>query len=206
MRKGEPSYGHSLSVSLIHPILSYMVGKGYNSESFCLFASFDKRILQEAEARIGEEEFDRLLDSASAFTHDQNFGLHLGQTIELSSLGILGYVLLHCSTIEEVLAAYRRYNVILCSGIEIEWETSLRETAILFKVSDPARQVSRHAIEGMVSSLYHIILKLSCRNFVLNELRFAHEAPKESGEYINLLGINPMFKSSANLIRLDNEV
>lgn len=197
---------HGLSVSIVHPLLRCMVLKGCDLESFCLFASFDKEILQETEARIREEEFDRLLDAASAFTHDERLGLHVGQTIELSSLGVLGYVLLNCNTLGEALAAYRRYNVILCSGIELEWETAGPETAIVFHVRDPFRQASRHAVEGMASSLHHIFVKLSCRNILPNMLQFAHDAPGDTSEYLHLFGVEPRFAGESNLLTLENEV
>lgn len=198
------SYG--LSALLIHPMLSYMVQKGYDIDSFCRMASCDRSILQDAEMRIAEEEFDRLQDAAADFTKDEHLGLHLGQSIELSSLGILGYVLLHCPTIGDALAAYRRYNVIVCSGIDIELDTEQEETTIRFKVSDPSRQASRHAIEGMVSSLYHILLKLSCRSIVLSRLQFMHHAPEDQREYTAMFGVNPAFESGMTLIRLANEV
>lgn len=199
--------GHGLSVGMIPPILSFLVRRGYDSESFCRFASFDTRILQEAEARIPEEEFDRLLVAAAAFTNDSCFGLHLGQSIELSNLGILGYVLLNCNTIGEALAAYRTYNIILCSGIDMEPETNHRETVITFKVRDSARQASRQALEGMISSLYTILLKLSCRNITLGKLQLAHEAPEEErNAYKNIFGIHPEFGGESNLLSLESEV
>lgn len=197
---------HGLSISLIHPILSYMLRTGHDLESFFRFASFDKHTLENAEARIREEEYDRLLEAASNYTNDKQFGLRSGQTIEISGLGILGYVLLHCRTIGEALAAYRRYNVILCSGIDVEWESGGRETTILFKLSNPDRRASRHAVEGMVSSLYHVLLKLSCRSIALRGLQFMHEAPEDRTEYATIVGINPVFGSVDTVIRLDNEV
>lgn len=196
---------HGLSVALVHPILGYLVKNGYELDSFYRFASFDKRLLQDTEARIREDAFDRLLDAASAFTNDKQFGLHLGQTMELSSLGILGYVLLNSDTIGSALAAYRRYNMIVCSGIDMERETKQGQTNIRFIIRDPLRQASRHAVEGIASSLYHLILKLGCRNVVLHKVQFAHEAPDDRKEYGTLFGINPEFGGEANLITLDNE-
>lgn len=195
----------SLSVMLIHPILSYMARKGHDLESFYQFTLFDQGMIQEGEARIQEEEFDCLLEAASTFSDDTHLGLHLGQTIELSSLGILGYVLLHCGTIGEALTAYRRYNVIVCSGIDIEWTTGPKETSILFKVCNPTRQASRHAVEGMISSVFHILLKLSCRNITIHKLNLCHAAPEETTEYVSLLGVEPAFESESNLISIDNE-
>ncbi|TYP69539.1 AraC family transcriptional regulator [Paenibacillus methanolicus] len=198
--------GYGLSVSLVHPLLSYMARNGYRLDLFREAASFDMKLLQEAEARMREEEFDRLLEEASAFTQDPLLGLHLGQTIELSSLGILGYVLLHCKTIGDALAAYRRYNVILCSGIDIEWETVGQETIIRFNVSDPSRQASRHAVEGMVSSFYHIVLALSCRNIAPIRLHFTHGAPEDGEAYVRLFGIAPVFGRESNLLSVEREM
>lgn len=200
-----PIMDQSLSAALVHPTLSFLVRQGYALDSFCEYASFDRRILLETEARIKEDVFDRLLDAASAFTNDKQFGLHLGQTVELSSLGILGYVLLNCDTIASALTAYRRYNVIFCSGIDIEWETAEGKTNIFFKVRNPLRQVSRHAVEGFVSSLYNILLKLSCRNIALHQLQFAHEAQEDRNEYVNLFGVNPRFGCGCNVICMENE-
>ncbi len=198
--------GHGLSISLIRPMLSYMVRKGQNLDAYCEYASFDKRIMQDGEARILEEEFDGLLDAASACMQDEQFGLHFGQSIEVSSLGILGYVLLNCDTIGEALAAYRRYNVILCSGIDMGWETVGGEAVIHLSVSNPDRLVSRHAVEGMASSIYHILLALSCRNAKLIHLQFTHGAPEDKAEYANLFGVYPAFDREANLMCLEEEI
>jgi len=198
--------GHGLSVSLVHPMLSYMLRKGQNLDAYYEYASFDKRILQDGNARIQEEAFDRLLDAASACMQDEHFGLRFGQSIEVSSLGILGYVLLNCHTIREALDAYRRYNVILCSGIDLGWEAVGGEASIHFSVSNPDRRASRHAIEGMASSIYHILLALSCRNMKLSKLQFTHGAPEDRTEYAKLFGVHPSFDRDANVMCLDQEI
>ncbi|WP_158301906.1 AraC family transcriptional regulator [Paenibacillus mesophilus] len=197
---------HGLSVSLIHPIVHSIVRKGYNLEAFCRYTAFDPSILQDAEARIPEEEMDRLLDAASSFTNDDRFGLRQGQTIEISNLGILGYVLLNCSTIGQALDAYRRYNIILCSGIDMEWGKDDHGTWIRFRVGDPARQASVHAIEGMVSSLYHLLFKLSCRKIPVHLLHFTHDAPANVTVYQNAFGTAPRFGQETNRLYCDREV
>lgn len=198
--------GYHLSISMLHPVVHYIVLRGFKLEQFCEYASLDIRILQDSEARIKEEELDRLLDAAAIFTQDEHLGLHLGQTIQLSNLGILGYVLLNCRTIEEALVAFRRYNVILCSGIDIEWETAGEELFIHFKLRNPERQPSRHAVEGIVSSLYHIIHKLSYRHSASTQLSFAHDGSDKRGIYLSLFGVEPKFYHSINRLCLQSEV
>lgn len=198
------SYG--LSVSLIYPIVKSIVLKGYALEAFCLFASFDRMILQDAEARIREEDIDHLLDAASVFTNDEQFGLHQGQIIEMSDLGILGYVLLHCKTLGQALDAFRRYNIILCNGIDVDWDTDEEDTVIRFKISNPARLASRHAVEGIVSSLYHVLVKLSCNRVPVKMLQFTHAAPTDKNEYLTILGVAPEFERETNLLYIEKGV
>ena len=76
--------------------------------------------LHDSEAQVRVELLDNLLNAASAFCKDEQFGLELGRSIEITSLGILGYVLQHAETLGHALHLYQRYNNIVCSsGIDI---------------------------------------------------------------------------------------
>src|SRR5438552_316761 len=115
-----PNYT-GVSVSLVYPIVKTIVFKGYNKDDFFKKANIDESMLQDAEARLSEEDFERMTELAAAITSDDIFGLHQGQNIEVSDLGILGYVMLHSKTIGQGLEAYQKYNVIVCNGYNINW-------------------------------------------------------------------------------------
>ncbi|MCE5172367.1 AraC family transcriptional regulator [Paenibacillus profundus] len=197
---------YDVPVSQIYPIIKTLVLQGYDVDAFYKYAAFDANLLQNAEARISAEEFERLIESASAFTQDEAFGLHQGQTIEISDLGVLGYVMMHSKTIGQALEAYQRYNVTVCSVYNIGWEVERDDVLIQVIFQDTLRQTSRHCVEEMASSLYHIMIRLSCRSIPVTGIQFAHASPSDISEHISVWGIEPQFGSVTNCIRMGKEV
>ncbi|WP_072328356.1 MULTISPECIES: AraC family transcriptional regulator [unclassified Paenibacillus] len=200
-----------VAVSMVYPIMKTIVHKGLDTEQFCTYASFDARLLQDVEARITGEELERLLIRASQYTQDDYFGLRQGQLMDFADLGVLGYVMMHSRTIGDALAAYQRYNVIVCSGFNLAWEVQ-GEEAILRMYAQPPGRLSRHCVEDMAGSLFRLMSKLSNRLIVLRDVRFTHDAPAGIGSYPadanpyrEVFGRTPRFGSDADVLCFDKE-
>ncbi|MFD2172293.1 AraC family transcriptional regulator [Tumebacillus lipolyticus] len=194
-----------IAISLVYPIMKAIAHKGYEIDQFFSYASFESSQLQDVEARINEEELERLMIAAANYTKDDHFGLHQGQITELVDLGILGYVMLHSKTIVDALTAYQRYNVILCNAFNLEWE--VEENDVLIRLSiQHLGQMSRHCIEDLASSLYHLIGKLSNQRISLHEIQFAHDAPTDTQPYVSVFGRVPRFGEKDNLLRMSKDV
>ncbi|NRF93484.1 AraC family transcriptional regulator [Paenibacillus frigoriresistens] len=200
-----PNYT-GLSVSLVYPIIKAIVFKGHNKDEFFKKVNIDESILQDPEARLSEEDFERITEAAAAITSDDMFGLHQGQNIEVSDLGILGYVMLHSKTIAQGLAAFQKYNVIVCNGYNINWQIEENDVIIGLSYNHPYKQPSRHCIEDMASSLYHLMIRLSCRNISLKEVHFTHALSTEIEAYTSVLGIMPQFGKDSNAIRISKDI
>lgn len=195
-----------VSVSLVHPIVQTMVINGHDIEVFYRLANIEESVLQDPEARLSEEDFERITEVAAAITLDDTFGLHQGQHIEVSHLGILGYVMLHSKTIGQALAAYQKYNVIVCNGYNMSWEVEGDDVVIAMSYHHPHRQPARHCMEDMASSLYHLMIRLSCRAISLKEVHFSHVLSAEIDEYTTVLGITPQFNKDSNKIRMSKDI
>ncbi len=193
------------AISMVYPIMKTITHKGLDFEHFCRQVSFDSRLLQDVEARIDEAELERLMNEAARYTQDDHFGLHQGQLTDIADMGILGYVMMHSERIVDALTAFQRYNVILCSGYHLEWEERGNDVYVRFYRQNPAR-VSRHCMEDMVSSLYHLIARMSNRSIQLQELQFTHAAPADLGPYLKVFGIEPRFGREENRLRMSKEV
>ncbi|WP_284641082.1 AraC family transcriptional regulator [Paenibacillus silviterrae] len=194
-----------VSVSMVYPIIKTIVHKGYDLDSFYRYASFDPASLRNVEARIPEQELERLTLAAAEYTQDPYFGLLQGQIMEFADMGILGYVMMHSSKVEDALAAYQRYNVILCIGFNLKWEVCGNDVLIRLSLQSPGR-MSRHCIEDMACSLYRLIGKLSNRQPPLREIAFMHEAPEDLGPYEAAFGRSPVFGAKDDVLRLSKEV
>ncbi|MDQ6420605.1 AraC family transcriptional regulator [Paenibacillus sp. LHD-117] len=196
-----------VTITMVYPIMKTIVQKGFSAETFCAYASFDAGLLKNAEARIPGEELERLMFAAAAFTGDDHFGLHQGDITEYADLGILGYVMMHSRTVADALAAYRRYNDILCSDFTLDCELRDDELSIRMYPQQPGHgRLSRHCSEDMASSLFKLIGKLSNRAIPLKEVAFAHSSSGDTAPYLPVFGKVPLFDERDNVLRLSREV
>ncbi|TAK77956.1 MAG: AraC family transcriptional regulator [Aquabacterium sp.] len=94
-------------------------------------------------ARHAAEDYCRMLLRAAERLDDPLLGLHLGQSVRLPQLGALGYVLLTCGTLGEVLLRIGRYHRLLHDinpieqevvggNLELRWGTAHGKPGALF--------------------------------------------------------------------------
>ncbi len=196
---------HKVAISMVYPIMKTIVHKGFDRQAYCQFAGFDDRLLQDAEARIGGDELEHLMQAAAVFTGDEYYGLHQGQIVEIEDMGVLGYVMMHSGNVGQALAAYQRYNAILSSQFNLDWEVRGSELHIrLFLL--PSGQLSRHCAEDMTSTLYRLITRFTSRPIPLHGIAFAHAAPEDMKPYQQLFGIVPEFDADDHVLRLHKDV
>lgn len=197
-----------VAISMVYPIMKTIVHKGLDTEQFCTYAAFDASLLQDVESRISGEELERLTIAAASFTQDPYFGLHQGQIMEFSDMGILGYVMMHSPSVVDALTAYQRYNVLLCSGFNLDWEVQGNDVLIKMFLQHPDQgHMSRHCIEDMASSLFRLIGRLSNRRIPMLEVAFTHAVPAANlTPYLQVFGVTPQFGGTDNYLRLGKDV
>lgn len=196
-----------VSVSLLFPIRKTIVFKGYDWDAFCTYASIDTDLLGQAEARIPEDDFNRIVQAASIYTGDEVFGLHQGQAMSISDFGVLGYVMLHSKTIGKALEAYQKYNVIVCSQFNVDIELQGEDIILQMFLTHSPGPPSRHCLEDMAASLYHTMRELSCRTIAIKEIQFMHTQPiGREEEYQLAFGVVPQFQQQTNTMRMSKEV
>ncbi|WP_020619953.1 AraC family transcriptional regulator [Paenibacillus daejeonensis] len=196
---------YGVSISMVNPMIKTLTRTGYDIAEFCSYAQLEPQLLDDPDTRITGAELERLTLAAATWTGDDHFGLHQGKMMEFVDLGILGYVMMHCGTIADSLAAYQRYNSILASEFGLEWEVQDGVLGLRMFSRDP-RGLSRHCVEDMASSLYDLLGKLSHRSVPLLGVEFTHEAPADTGPYLEVFGIMPRFSQPHNRLRLDGGV
>lgn len=196
-----------LSIKLVYPILKTITLRGYDLPAFYSYAKFNEQLLHNPETRITKEEYDSLLDAAASFTEDDAFGIHMGQSTEISDLGALGYVLAHSETTGKGLEAYQRYNAIVCSGIQLDILSEGKTAELRFYIPEPSQNVpSRHCLEGVASSVYHMMIKLSCQAIPLLDVQFTAPPPPDGDRQMAIWGRQPQWGSSSNKLLIPVEV
>ncbi|MBD2868578.1 AraC family transcriptional regulator [Paenibacillus sp. IB182493] len=166
----------------------------------------DAGLLRTPEARIVQDDFERIVVAAARYTGDEMFGLHQSQRLSLSDLGVLGYVMLHSKTLGKALSAYQKYNFIDCSGFNINVEVQGEDVVISIFLGNSPEAPGRHFIECMTASFYRTLLALSCRPLPVKAISFMHAPPSQIEEYEAVFGMMPLFHQQVNSLRLSKEI
>ena len=196
-----------VSATLLWPIRKTMALKGLDWEAFCAYAGVDTGLGGGADARIETEELERIVQSAADYTKDPAFGLHQGRAMHLTDLGVLGYVMLHSRTIGDALAAYQKYNDVVCSQYNAEIEIAGDLAVIRMVPRQPGRGFSRHCIEDMAASLVQIMFQLSGKPVRLTGASFSHARQAPAEDYAAAFGGAPLlFEQEQNALSFRKEV
>ncbi|MHA6483541.1 AraC family transcriptional regulator [Paenibacillus sp. strain BS8-2] len=196
-----------IAITMVYPILKTIVYKGGDPDIYCASVSLDTDLLRNPEARIPSQELERLMLAAAAFVDDQHFGLLQGEITDFADMGILGYVMMHSRTVGDALAAYMRYNDLLCSGFNILLEVVGDELLLVMRLQNRENGgLSRHCAEDMTASVYKMIGKLSNRTIELHDVSFEHHPPDNLVPYEEAFGRLPRFGSHSTALRLPKEV
>ncbi|GIP22064.1 AraC family transcriptional regulator [Paenibacillus sp. J22TS3] len=199
-----PSRG--ISVAFLIPMMRGLLRKGYDWADFCTVASVDMNMLQDVESRLPEEEFTRIVTEAARYTGDELFGLHQGQEVTLSDLGVLGYVMMHSKTIGEALTTYQKYNMLACGGYNAAYQMDGEDIVIRLYAVNPAVALSRHCIEDMASSLCYAMKGLAGKQIGPKEVAFCHEPGQNINEYAHVFGVMPKFRQEQNILRMSQDI
>ncbi|WP_164716427.1 AraC family transcriptional regulator [Paenibacillus whitsoniae] len=195
-----------VSISFVHPILKRCVFSGLDQGELLREAGIDPALLQQIDARLTNEAFEKLTILAAEMTGDPAFGLHQGQAMEVSDLGLVGYVMQHSQTLGQAMEAYGKYNAIVCSGFHVDWEQEGEAVWITLAYQHTQHPPTRHCVEDIASSIHHILQRLSCRPIPLLEASFAHGRGAAEEEYRRVFGIVPQFGRQSNRLRYPMEI
>lgn len=183
-----------------------MSAQGFDWNGLCEEAAIDPNRILDTEARMTTEEYERVLLTAVRLTGDVMFGLHQGNRMSISELGVLGYVLMHSRTLGGAMEATRRYNRTICNGLQLDWGSEGCDLVISFALGGSPHKTSRHCIEEMAASFHKTMLDLSCRAIPLKAVQFIHPSPGYSEEYAAVFGVQPDFGQPRNAIIVHREV
>ena len=84
-------------------MLGYLVQRGVPAKRLCQLCHFDLEELKKGEIEISKKQFNDLWINASELTKDPLLGLHFGETLQLSALGIVGEIIKYSDTVGQAI-------------------------------------------------------------------------------------------------------
>ncbi|SDH91251.1 AraC-type DNA-binding protein [Pseudomonas benzenivorans] len=150
-------------------------------------------VLDNPQGRLSFLDFHQLAGCALQRCAEPALGLLLGQRLNVSTHGILGYAVLSSANLGKAIQFALKYYRVLGLTYELELVELDDRVELRARESMPLGALSRFAAEGLLSSLYGIARFLVGERLQAVAVGFAHAAPNYAERYTEVFGVPAAF-------------
>jgi len=171
-----------------------------NAETLYQAVTFDASVLEDADSRIPFAQLVALYEKGAELTGDDNFGLHIGQSVNPSAFDVVGYCALNSSTLGAAFARVARYHSIWTDGALFTLDSVNETSAIVYRYVDPSIVEHRQDSEMTLATVTTLCRNLAKADFAPTTVEFQHPAPADVSEHQKVFGCPVAFDAPANLL------
>lgn len=159
-------------------------------------------ILGNPNGRLSFLDFNQLAGSALQHCQEPALGLVLGQRLNVSTHGILGYAVLSSANLGRALQFAMKYYRVL--GLAYELELVEQGDCLQLRATEsfPMGPLGRFAGEGLLASFYSIARFLVGEELSGQQVGFAHAAPAYAARYADVFGVAAQFEQPCHWLSL----
>lgn len=166
--------------------------QGYSRHALLEGTSLQDTGISGIGARVGEQDFSRLVENAFGLTRDPALGLKLGLRLNLSAHAVLGQAFMTCRDLRQVMELFLKYYHLLSPELYLEFET-IGERCILTTVSTPQQNSVEFAYELMYAAILNTLRGLLNLDDLQFHLEVPYPRPAHADDYFTILGDDVLF-------------
>ena len=186
-------------------ILNAAVARGVKPESLCEAVNFDPSALNDPDSRMPFAQLVALYEKAADLTGDDNFGLHIGESVALSAFDVVGYCALNSPTLGAAFARVARYHSIWTDGALFTVESTGETSAIVYRYSDPSIPEHRQDSEMTLATVTTLCRNIATPDFTPAVVEFQHAAPANTSEHQQLFNCPVRFGAPTNRLSFPSD-
>jgi AraC-like DNA-binding protein len=178
--------------------------RGVESAALLADTELTEKELASIGARVGEDDFARIVEKAYQLTGDPALGLHLGTRLNLSAHATVGQAFMTCETLEQVLTFFLKYYHILAPTLNLEYRHS-NGRCWLIPDSDYTIGHANFSHEMLFAALVHSMKFLVNQPDLQFKIELPYPRPDHHQEYIDLFGNDVSFNCPQGRISFAEE-
>ncbi|HEX4446546.1 MAG TPA: AraC family transcriptional regulator [Polyangiaceae bacterium] len=193
----------SVSIFLVRAVLETAERSSAARADFRAGIPFDWRRLEQPEARLELEEFERVLSAAVGATGDEALGLHVAEQMPESAVDLLGHMAAHAPTMREAINMASQFAGLGMDGLALDAHDDGDTFVIRYAIPR-----STPLADGLLAELFLGGVARMARLFTGAGATprlacFEHERPAHHLEYTRVFGGNQRFGQSTTSIAFD---
>jgi AraC-like DNA-binding protein len=166
----------------------------------------DWRRLEEPEARVEFEQFERVLSAAVAVTGDSALGLHVAEQMPESSVDLLGHVAAHAPTMREAVMVASQFVGLAMDGVALAARDEEDTFVIRYTFPRSTPPSDRTIAELLMGGVVRLARCFTGPGAAPRVACFEHERPDHHREYTRIFGGSQRFGQGATSIAFDREI
>lgn len=194
----------SVAATIVVDLLQYLERHGVSTAESMRTSGITLGLPPTADDRVPGGQVERLWQFAIARTGDRLLGLHTTEVYSPGTLDILGYVVLSCRTVGEVLERLSRYARLLNDGMRIEivreGKRAYCQVQTVESMDNYLLRNSDQAIDTVWGGLARELARLTAKPLAASEVWFRHAVASaaDAREYERVLRAPVKFGASAD--------
>lgn len=174
-------------------------------ERLCAEIALPLDEVQNAHVDLGMEEMQRLLEAARRLSGRQQLMLEYGQEINIATLGVLGYALMCCANLREVLDLLIRYHHLVSPECDIRYKVESHQVALTLHRGLLGQSVGIMDAEVFFASVLSLMRGIFAQPEIQVRLDLRHEVPSYRSAYEHMFGEDLHFTSHSNTLSFSSE-
>lgn len=191
--------------SLLITLLAYAVQRGIAPEAITRAAQVELSALQDGTASITSRQHDDLWFHAAQLCQDSLFGLHFGESVQLTALGIVGQIIQTSRTVGEALTTVAPLTALVTDQYTVDIKRTQTTFTTSLKPAVPIKELSpaaRHLRDFLAVFMIHELDGLLLKKVQPLTVTFP-EAVTQASEYTRVMRCAPTRKAGPCSITFD---
>jgi AraC-like DNA-binding protein len=195
-----------IGIQAIKPLLDTLQLRGIDATALLGEVGLQDLRLADPDARLPLVCLDKLWDRAAAVVGDADLGLHVAETIDTSSFGLLSYLGTASATWGEGLERVLRYFRLLSEGSSYELGVRDGIATVTATQHTPVSAPVRQRVEFTVSVLFCYARRLVAGGWQLLDVFFEHAPAADLAEHRRIYGQVPRFAATHSGFSFDSDL
>jgi AraC-like DNA-binding protein len=177
-----------------------------NARHLLRAVGLDREALRDPALRIPYADLMMLSELGARITKDVAFGLHVGESVEQNSYGIVGYSVVSSATLGEALRTLQRYLPIWTNVGSFKLDVDRSVAHFQWKFSDTSLPEPRHDVEMTMATVAGFNRLSRGADWTPREVWFEHAKPKDVSEHARIFRAPVRFGMPVNSLLLDGRL
>ena len=196
----------TIQAKAVEKIMTAAAVRGVAASSLYEAAGIEPASLAGPDHRIPFAKLVSLYEMAAALTHDDAFGLHVGETVDATAFDVLGYSVINSANLGEAVARVVRYHSIWTDGAAFELRDQGAKAVLNYQYLDPSIKEHRHDAEMTFGAFINLGRAVTGTDWQPEQVSFQHARPRDLSEHERIFRCQVGFAAAANELVIKSSV